>query len=60
MSRDQLAHKIEDTAVFRGIKLDGQLAGVIGIQGKGKVVLIPYAHVRTKFRNQGIWTKLLK
>ena len=60
MSRDELAREIQDGVVFWGDERDGQLAGVMGIQDKGDVTLIRHAYVRTKLRNRGIGTSLLR
>ncbi len=60
MSRDELAREIQDGIMFWGDERDGQLAGVMGIQDKGDVTLIRHAYVRTKLRNQGIGTRLLR
>lgn len=60
MSRGQLAHEIGDGVVFWGATLDGQLAGVMGIQDKGAVCLIRHAYVRTAQRQGGIGTALLR
>ena len=60
MSRDELAREIKDGVVFWGDERDGQLAGVMGIQDKGDVTLIRHAYVRTKLRNRGIGTSLLR
>jgi N-acetylglutamate synthase-like GNAT family acetyltransferase len=59
MSRDELAWEIQDGVVFWGDEREGQLAGVMGIQDKGDVVLIRHAYVRTKLKNRGIGTGLL-
>ncbi|MBW1701278.1 MAG: GNAT family N-acetyltransferase [Deltaproteobacteria bacterium] len=60
MSRDELAHEIQDGVLFWGYERDGQLSGVMGIQDKGDVTLIRHAYVRTKLRKRGIGTSLLR
>ncbi len=60
MSRDELTDEIADGVVFWGLEQDKQLAGIMGIQDKGEVTLIRHAYVRTKNRNQGIGTRLLR
>jgi len=54
MSRGQLAHEIGAGVVFWGAILDGELAGVMGIQDKGAVCLIRTALLR---HLQGLATK---
>ena len=60
MSSQELRHEIEDGVVFWGFELEGELAGVMGIQDKGDVTLIRHAYVRTRLQKQGIGAKLLK
>jgi N-acetylglutamate synthase-like GNAT family acetyltransferase len=60
MSRDELTREIQDGVMFWGDERDGQLAGVMGIQDKGDVTLIRHAYVRTKLKNRGIGTSLLR
>lgn len=60
MSSQELRHEIEGGVVFWGFELEGELAGVMGLQDKGDVTLIRHAYVRTRLRKQGIGAKLLK
>jgi GNAT superfamily N-acetyltransferase len=60
MSRAGLAHEISAGVAFWGATLDGELAGVMGIQDKGDVCLIRHAYVRTARRQGGIGTALLR
>lgn len=60
MSLTELRAEIDDGIVFWGLKRDGQLLGVMGIQDKGDVTLIRHAYVTTKAQKQGIGEKLLK
>ena len=60
MSRLELQKQIDDGVVFWGYQGERELLGVMGIQDKGKVVLIRHAYVRTKTRNRGIGSILLK
>jgi N-acetylglutamate synthase-like GNAT family acetyltransferase len=59
MSFEALRHEIEDNVIFWGFELEGDLAGVMGIQDKGDVTLIRHAYVRTRLRQQGIGARLL-
>ncbi len=60
MSHEELKHEIADGVVFWGCEADQELDGVMGIQDKGDVNLIRHAYVRTRARQQGIGTRLLK
>ena len=60
MSAEALRKEIEDRVVFWGLEMDGQLAGVMGIQDKGRVTLIRHAYVRTKAQKLNIGTRLLR
>jgi GNAT superfamily N-acetyltransferase len=60
MSWEELAHEIDDGIVFWGYEELGEILGVIGVQDKGDVTLIRHAYVRTRKRNQGIGSKLLR
>jgi N-acetylglutamate synthase-like GNAT family acetyltransferase len=60
MSWEELTHEIKDGVVFWGFEGDGELIGVMGIQGKGDVHLIRHAYVRTRSQQQGIGTRLLQ
>lgn len=59
MTREELRREINDGVVFWGYELDGELAGVMGIQPVKDVTLIRHAYVRTSYRNQGIGARLL-
>ncbi len=60
MSREKLSLEIQDGILFWGEEHDSRLIGVMGIQDKGEVTLIRHAYVRTKIRNQGVGTRLLR
>jgi N-acetylglutamate synthase-like GNAT family acetyltransferase len=60
LSRDHLGTEIEDGVEFWGFEADGKLAGVMGIQDRGEVVLIRHAYVATKHRRKGIGSGLLR
>ncbi len=60
MPMEELKHEIEDGVEFWGYEEAGELMGVMGLQDKGEVYLIRHAYVRTKRRNLGIGTKLLR
>jgi len=60
MTSRALYQEIQGVVVFWGFELEGELAGVMGIQDKGDVTLIRHAYVRTRLRKQGIGAKLLK
>jgi GNAT superfamily N-acetyltransferase len=59
MSREHLAHEIDDGVVFWGAMAGDELVGVMGIQDKGAVYLIRHAYVRTAQRRSGIGAALL-
>jgi GNAT superfamily N-acetyltransferase len=59
MPREALQHEIEDGVVFWGYEVDGELAGVMGIQPIQDVTLIRHAYVRTSCQGQGIGGRLL-
>ena len=60
MSRQELSREVQDGVAFWGEDRNGTLAGVMGIQEKRDVTLIRHAYVRTKLRNRGIGTSLLR
>jgi len=60
MPSEELRHEIDEGVVFWGLEHDGQLLGVMGIQGKGDVTLIRHAYVRTQAQKLGIGTRLLR
>src|SRR5881394_3777830 len=59
MPMEELKAQIADGIVFSGYESGGKLAGVMGIQDKGDVVLIRHAYVRSSERRKGIGEKLL-
>jgi GNAT superfamily N-acetyltransferase len=60
MSLEHLIREIDQGVCFWGYEEDGNLMGVMGIQDKGEVTLIRHSYVRTRLRNRGIGTMLLK
>ena len=60
MPMAELEAQLAEGIAFSGYESDGELAGVMGIQDKGDVVLIRHAYVRTSERRKGIGEKLLK
>jgi GNAT superfamily N-acetyltransferase len=60
MPVDEIRREIKAGVVFWGVEQEGHLAGVMGIQDKGEVVLIRHAYVLSRFRRQGIGEKLLR
>ena len=60
MPREELANEIKGGIVFWGMDSEGLLSGVMGIQDKGDVTLIRHAYVKSRMRNKGIGTLLLK
>ena len=60
MPRGELRHEISDGVIFWGFELDAGLAGVMGIQDKGRVCLIRHAYVLPVCRRQRVGTRLLK
>ncbi len=59
MSTEELRRDIADGIIFWGCEIDGQLAGVMGLQDVQDVTLIRHSYVRTARRNQGTGGKLL-
>ncbi len=59
MTREELRHELKEGVVFRGCEIQGELAGVMGIQDVADVTLIRHAYVRTDRRNEGIGSALL-
>ena len=59
MSREHLGREIGDGVEFWGWEENGMLAGVMGIQDRGEVVLIRHAYVATALRRKGIGSRLL-
>lgn len=60
MPQDELREEIAAGVCFWGVEEDGRLIGVMGIQDKGDVTLFRHAYVRTKLRNRGTGSMLLK
>ena len=60
MGMDELRDEIEAGVIFWGYEEGGVLDGVMGIQGKGDVVLIRHSYVRTSKQNLGIGKQLLR
>ena len=60
MSAEELAGELEAGVVFWGDELDGRLAGVMGRQDKGEVVLIRHAYVLPAHQRRGIGAELLR
>ncbi len=60
MPREELEEQIARGVQFWGYQLEGQIAGVMGIQHVEDVTLIRHAYVRTVHRQHGIGSKLLK
>ena len=59
MPRAEIQDALAAGVVFWGCEVDGQLAGVMGIQDIQDVTLIRHAYVRTSHRSQGIGGRLL-
>jgi GNAT superfamily N-acetyltransferase len=59
MSKEELQKQIGEGVEFWGYTVEGEMAGVMGIQFKGDVTLIRHAYVRTTSRNKGIGRQLL-
>ena len=60
MPFEELRAEIEDGVVFWGLRHDGQILGVMGIQDRGEVTLIRHAYVLTQAQKMGFGTKLLQ
>jgi GNAT superfamily N-acetyltransferase len=60
MPIEELKNEIDDGVEFWGYEAAGKLMGVMGLQDKGDVYLIRHSYVRTRSRNLGIGTKLLR
>jgi GNAT superfamily N-acetyltransferase len=59
MPREELRREIGCGVRFWGFEVDGELAGVMGIQDVQDVTLIRHAYVRTARRGQGIGGQLI-
>lgn len=59
MSLDQLRRELDAGVVFWGYEIEGDLAGVMGIQNVRDVSLIRHAYVRTACRSKGIGGSLI-
>ena len=59
MPMEELKSEIAKGVRFYGCRLDGQMAGVMGIQDVKDVTLIRHAYVRTELRRHGIGRELL-
>ncbi len=59
MDAAELKGEIAAGVTFRGAELDSALAGVMGIQKMGDVVLIRHAYVRRPLQRHGIGASLL-
>ncbi len=60
MTKEELKAQIEDGVRFSCYVDNDEIIGVMGIQGKTDVELIRHAYVRTKQRNKGIGTLLIR
>jgi N-acetylglutamate synthase-like GNAT family acetyltransferase len=60
MTREELKAQIEDGVSFSCYVDGDEVVGVMGIQDRGDVKLIRHAYVRTKRRNGGVGTLLLR
>jgi N-acetylglutamate synthase-like GNAT family acetyltransferase len=60
MTKEELKAQIEDGVRFSCYVDNNEIIGVMGIQDKTDIELIRHAYVRTKQRNKGIGTLLLR
>lgn len=60
MTKEELKAQIEDGVRFSCYVDNNEIIGVMGIQDKTDVELIRHAYVRTKQRNKGIGTLLIR
>ncbi len=60
MSTSELRHEMDAGVVFWGFEEQGELIGVMGIQGVQDVTLIRHAYVRRHKQNRGVGGELLK
>jgi GNAT superfamily N-acetyltransferase len=59
MTREELQREMNDGVTFWGFEVEGELAGVMGIQPVRDVTLIRHAYVRTGRQKHGIGARLL-
>ena len=60
MTREELRAQIEGGVSFSCYVDGGEIVGVMGVQDQGDVQLIRHAYVRSRRRNKGIGTLLLR
>jgi GNAT superfamily N-acetyltransferase len=60
MPAEELSGELEAGVAFWGYELAGRLAGVMGRQDRGKVVLIRHAYVLPAYQRRGIGAALLQ
>jgi N-acetylglutamate synthase-like GNAT family acetyltransferase len=60
MTEAELKEQIDDGVQFWIYREDDEILGVMGIQYRDRVTLIRHAYVRTKDRNKGVGSQLLK
>jgi len=60
MPREQLEQEINEGIEFWGFEEDRILVGVMGIQDKWDVTLIRHAYVKSRMRNRGVGSRLLR
>ena len=60
MSRGQLRQEIDTGVKSWGFEEGSNLIGVMGIQDRGDVTLIRHSYVRSRMRNRGIGSRLLR
>lgn len=60
MTEDELKEQIDDGVQFWICREADEILGVMGIQQRDAVTLIRHAYVRTKVRNKGIGSQLIK
>lgn len=60
MTKEELRAQIEDGVRFSCYVYENEIVGVMGIQDRADVKLIRHAYVRTRHRNRGVGTVLLR
>ncbi len=60
MPREQLREEIDAGVQFWGFEEDRTLSGVMGIQDKVDVTLVRHSYVRSRLRNRGTGSRLLR